>query len=1666
MGNPLQFVNSVMKSQRFVYTVIVTFGFIYLLNGQDTLFYENFDSSPGSKPDGWTTELESGASIWQFVNGGGTIYPEIPGSRIPPTAYSTPVNALYFFESLAGNEVMLVTPPIDIEFGIKPELSFMHVQREGDLGFGPAHDELRVYYKTDFDDPWTEVNKIAEYTDEVFDWTKQTILIPEDAFATECYFAFKAKTNYGWGVGIDDVRVIETEFRAREVDAVEVFQYNTDILPTGSKYNPILRIDVAVSGNTGTLTLNSLDLSSLNTSDSDIETDGVKIWYNYSNRDFYAATVLDTASFVSGEAQFSSLNLDLPTGHTSLWVSYDIKEDAVPDNLADAMLQVGSINIDGSTYPQVAGSPAGNRLIQKAVFYDDFSSDKGWILTGDFERDRPRGLGGLSLGNPDPLFAAGDTMVLGNDLTGLGAIPGDYEPNVGKYDNLATSPVFDLFYYNDARLNFQRWLNVANNDTVSIEMSSDGGTTWSEIWSNDNNVFSDGSWTFSTLSLPVGERHDEVQLRFNLGPTTLTDHFSGWNLDNLSVTGNYIDYDVGPVALLSPGTGCGHSSAETVSIRVENFGPDATPASIPVRYSFDGGTTFINDNINGSIDFEGQRDFDFTVPIDLSTPGAYDVIIETLLGVDEEPGNNLLDTVLYVDPVYTVPYEQDFESGNDFWRAHGTGSSFEYGNPMGAVIHTAASGVRAWVTDLDGVYPNNEDSYLLGPCIDFTGIDYPVFECSIFLNTADGNDGLNLEYSLDNGLSWSRVGNLDDGAAYGWNWYNSDVISSLAGGQGWTDLDDPWHTARIFLDTTVFRNNPSVKFRFHFASDASGRTEGIGIDDIRIYEAPRDVGVMSIDYPINGCAQEIGDHVVVTIMNYGLDTLMAGETLIVGYDYESEPSVIDTFVLASNVLSGSTYSYQFIKSLEVLSNGVKNIEAFTLLDDDIDFYNETVSNDSTAKTFEVSGTPYVYLPSEIYTVRPDTIVLDAETGDPSVTYLWQDASTDPVFNVSVIADGVYSVIASNAFCNYTDTTRVYRLIADVGVTDILAPITSCELGSDVRPIIEVTNFGTDTLHAGDEVPLRYRIDAETVVEEIAILSAVVLPDSSFEYSFSTVSDMSAIKTYTVTAYTELDYDNDLSNDDSQVNVEVFGYTPVDLGADTLIRAFSYTLDAGAGNDSYLWQDGSGNQTLLIDTTGLYRVTVQAGTMCANTDSVFVTMLIPDIAINQLSNPGNACSLSAAEHVEFYVVNAGTDTLQVNDSVFITYQLNSGTLVNDTLFVDRQVFPEDSILFSSTASLDMSAVGSYQFALSATSPTDLVPGNNSLNQDVEVYGEPFVSLGTDQVVQARTYTLDAGSGFIVYQWQDGSSEQQYVVDFYNQTTDSIYTVTVTDNNGCQASDDVKISFDLMDVGISTIASPVTACLLTDQEELSVYVTNYGTNPIVDELIEVYARVDNGQLTSVHQNISQVLNPGDSIEFLFASTFDLSGEGDHTIHCYSQYGQDDDPLNDTMDVIVTHHGVPKPELGGINDTLITSLPLTLDAGADYMSYLWNGAAGNRTYDASAYGWYFLEVTDFGGCEGSDSIYLRSATGIEDFVLPGKLNIYPVPASQFLHIEYSYVNAMSLQLEIYDSNGRKILERQFPNAMEIRETLDITGISDGVYYLRLRSDDQMLTRKIIIY
>jgi hypothetical protein len=581
-----------------------------------------------------------------------------------------------------------------------------------------------------------------------------------------------------------------------------------------------------------------------------------------------------------------------------------------------------------------------------------------------------------------------------------------------------------------------------------------------------------------------------------------------------------------------------------------------------------------------------------------------------------------------------------------------------------------------------------------------------------------------------------------------------------------------------------------------------------------------------------------------------------------------------------------------------------------------------------------------------------------------------------------------------------------------------------------------------------------------------VINGPFLPDSTLPYTFTTASDMSTAKVYSFMAFTELDYDDTLANDAKTMPVEVFGYTPIDLGDDVAIRALDYTIDAGAAYDSYLWLDSSTAQTLQVDTSGLYWLTVKQGSMCENTDTLQVTFIIPDMGIEQLSNPSDGCGLSAQEQLEFYAKNVGTDTLYTSDSLFVSYQFEGGSWIADTLYVDRTIVPGDSLLYVSDSTMDLSSVGSYLFAVNVNFKEDLILDNNHLDQSVEVFSSPQISLGEDRVVNGRSLALDAGSGFVDYLWQDGSGEQLYVAEFENQSVDSMYAVMATDMHGCLASDTVKISFDLWDVGVSSMSSPQTACLLSDREELRLYVTNYGTNPIVDEQVNIVYSVNGGNLVTAQYTLSQELNPGDSTEYLLGSSFDFSSVGDHSVVAYTMYGNDGDDSNDTLDVLISHLGVPQPNLGGDNDSLRTAaLPLTLDAGIGYLSYEWNGFAGDQTFEATDYGWYVVEVMSPEGCAGRDSVYLMDPTGIKDFQLEGNLSVYPVPASRILHIKYEQEQMENLHLEVFDPAGREILIRPYSNTREIQDVINVSEMTRGVYYLRLRTDDRQIIKRIIL-
>jgi len=89
--------------------------------------------------------------------------------------------------------------------------------------------------------------------------------------------------------------------------------------------------------------------------------------------------------------------------------------------------------------------------------------------------------------------------------------------------------------------------------------------------------------------------------------------------------------------------------------------------------------------------------------------------------------------------------------------------------------------------------------------------------------------------------------------------------------------------------------------------------------------------------------------------------------------------------------------------------------------------------------------------------------------------------------------------------------------------------------------------------------------------------------------------------------------------------------------------------------------------------------------------------------------------------------------------------------------------------------------------------------------------PVVNLGQDQnLCQGATLTLEAGAGFAAYQWSTGAVTPAITVSNAGN-----YTVTVTDANGCQANDQLRIIIvpnPIVDLGPdTTIAFPATLTL---------------------------------------------------------------------------------------------------------------------------------------------------------------------------------------------------------------------------------------------------------------
>lgn len=269
---------------------------------------------------------------------------------------------------------------------------------------------------------------------------------------------------------------------------------------------------------------------------------------------------------------------------------------------------------------------------------------------------------------------------------------------------------------------------------------------------------------------------------------------------------------------------CGLTNATSITVSVKNTST-STLTNIPVSYRINGGS-IVTESI-GSIGANSTISYTFATTADLSIPATYTIDTWIKHPSDDFSANDSITNYSAVNnyTVSTFPYSEGFENSSGYWYSQPHFNSWQWGTPTTSksIITKAANGTKAWITNLDGNYKNNELSYLYSPCFNLSGMTQPVLSFSHIFRTEDDCDCDFhwVEYSTD-GITWNKLGAAGDGT----NWYDNPIYNV------WQISRTYWIVSSVDIPTT----NSAVRFRFVFYSDPYVNYDGVGIDDIQVFD--------------------------------------------------------------------------------------------------------------------------------------------------------------------------------------------------------------------------------------------------------------------------------------------------------------------------------------------------------------------------------------------------------------------------------------------------------------------------------------------------------------------------------------------------------------------------------------------------------------------------------------------------------------------------------------------------------------------------------------------------------------------------------------------------------------------------------------------------------------
>ena len=369
------------------------------------------------------------------------------------------------------------------------------------------------------------------------------------------------------------------------------------------------------------------------------------------------------------------------------------------------------------------------------------------------------------------------------------------------------------------------------------------------------------------------------------------------------------------------------------------------------------------------------------------------------------------------------------------------------------------------------------------------------------------------------------------------------------------------------------------------------------------------------------------------------------------------------------------------------------------------------------------------------------------------------------------------------------------------------------------------------------------------------------------------------------------------------------------------------------------------------------------------------------------------------------------------------------------------------------------------------------------------------------------TVSGGAEPYTYEWFNGIGTMISTEEDLTGVCPDIYTVQVTDANGCMVEatpvstlpDPLILESDFTQASCSGICDgsidltgsggippysytwsgglPATE----DQDDLCSgnYMVTITDSDGCTNLLEIFVGDEDDLISTTSTNSSCFGTcTGNAVITVDGGTPPYTFEGDFEDLCPGSYTATITDANGCS-TLSNYNIIESPEITLTIDALEDemdgmmdgSVEITAGGGTPPYTYSWSDGTGVISTDEDpsglSAGTYEVEITDADGCVIVFSdIILDNIVAVSNLELNNAISVFPNPSKGIIQVKFDLEDAALVIFELYDFTGRKVTSWEPGNVSNQIIPLDLSHFSDGVYTLKIKVDDVFIVEKIIKY